>query len=80
MSNVRYGIIEGLFSNGEKEEITYGIAAYNVANAESSTVIVASVSDITIDRKRLEALVELCNREKLSPIHLKNVVEDFLAE
>ncbi len=38
------------------------------------------VSDITVDYEKISALVSLCNQLELSPIHLWDVVEDFLAE
>lgn len=37
------------------------------------------VGDISTDKAEVEALVELCNSGGLEPIHLLNVIEDFLA-
>lgn len=38
------------------------------------------VEDISLNRENLENLVSLMNKENLSPIHLMDVIEDFLAE
>ena len=36
------------------------------------------IDGVTPDRRKMERLVELCSRLELSPIHMDNVVEDFL--
>ena len=38
------------------------------------------VEDVTTDRARIEGLIADCNKYSLDPIHLMNVIEDFLAE
>lgn len=38
------------------------------------------IADISCDREKLAKLVDLCNHLALDPIHLRDVVEDFLAE
>ena len=38
------------------------------------------IKDISIDKKKVEQLVELCNKNKLSPIHLDDVIDDFLVD
>ena len=38
------------------------------------------VSNVSADREDVEELVQLCNKEKLDPIHLKDVVADFKKE
>lgn len=40
--------------------------------------IIDRISDIDTDREGVENLCKLCNKLKLSPIHLKDVVEDYL--
>ena len=37
------------------------------------------IEDISLSKGSVEALVVLCNQGKLDPIHLENVIEDFLA-
>lgn len=36
------------------------------------------INDITTDRDGLERLIGLCNSELLDPIHLEDVVMDFI--
>lgn len=38
------------------------------------------IEDITTDYARLAVLVKLCNELVLDPIHLEDVVEDFLSK
>ena len=40
--------------------------------------IVVRISDVDTDREGVENLCKLCNDLKLSPIHLREVVEDYL--
>lgn len=51
--------------------------AFGVAAVESDEVVI-SVRDISDDRDKVCALAALFNEERLSPLHLENVVEDFL--
>lgn len=51
---------------------SYGIAVYRKGHK------LQDVQDITTDKKQLEQLVDLCNREQLAYCHLYDVVEDFL--
>ena len=74
MNNIKYTVVESAPSAETNSTVTYGITAYDV----SSDKVVAHIGDITCDKARIEHLVELCNRGKLSPIHLRDVVEDFL--
>ncbi len=68
-----YYMIEETFkTETETEYVTYGIAVKN----ENS--VVATVSDISTDKAKVLALAELCNRQKLHPMQLKEVVEDML--
>ncbi len=74
-----YGIIKDTYREGASFRVSYGIAAYS-AKAEGKCSIILSVHDITSDKERIEALVCLCNRNELSSIHLRDVVEDFICE
>ena len=53
---------------------TYGIDV--ICDAEKCMAI----EDISTDSECVEALKELCNRCKVSPLHIKDVIEDFMAE
>ncbi len=51
---------------------TYGIIAVD------SEEIIAEIDDVTANRKALTELAELMNRDRLSLLHFKDAVEDFL--
>lgn len=72
-----YGITEEVYSIEKHSRKSYGIAAYS-DSGDSTATFVASVHDISSDRKSLDGLVLLCNRLELSLIHLNDAVEDFL--
>ena len=78
MTNVTYEILEEpCFSEG-MAYTSYGIAAYARSDLGEAPALIALVKDITPDGKALLELVKKCNLLKLSPLHLKDVVEDFL--
>ena len=80
IENVTYGVIEETYSIGSNKRTAYGIAAYSAAEIDGTSTIVASVRDISSDRGALEALAERLTCLELSPTHLDEVVEDFLAD
>ncbi len=76
---ITYGLTEEHYSLDADTRVAYGIAAYANADEDGTATIVASVHDITDNKQALAELVSLCNRLELSPTHLHDVVEDFLA-
>ena len=79
MTNVTYAITEEKYAFGGEKRTSYGIVAYANAEQDGTATIVASVRDITSDKKRLKKLVDDCNRLELSTVHLHDVVENFLS-
>ena len=53
---------------------TYGIAAL------SNGKCVAFVSDISTSSSAVRGLAKRCNKNSLDPVHLVDIVDDFLAE
>ena len=76
--NITYRIIKQELYIGTDTRISYGIAAYNNADESDTVSVIASVSDITSNIQMLSELVILCNKLQLSPLHLYDVIEDFL--
>ncbi len=58
--------------------IAYGIRA--VDNSNCNNEIVVEISNVTLKREEANILCNRCNKHKLSPVHLKDVCEDFLCE
>lgn len=69
---MKYVLIQRTYSIDGDCHIGYGIA-----HTEDSSL---SFEDLTTDLIAITKLVKLCNELDLSPIHLKDVVEDFLVE
>ncbi|MBQ4327978.1 MAG: hypothetical protein IJC32_06160 [Clostridia bacterium] len=78
MNAVIYERIRGITVSEGKRYTTYGIVARALCGSEQNSVTVASVPDISTDMAEVDALVARCNRLALSPVHLNDVVEDFL--
>lgn len=38
------------------------------------------ITDISLDRAKIENLIERMNLNELSPLHMMDIIEDFLAE
>lgn len=54
----------------------YGIAVYEMVNKNRKELI--RVSDVSTDKNAVENLIELFNKECLDPVHIYDVIEDFL--
>lgn len=57
---------------------SYGIHAFETTGMHIRPV--ACVHDITTIQAQAEHLAELCNRYQLSPVHLDDIIADYLAK
>lgn len=71
--STRYLLLEDVVTSGEITYHTYGIAVIQLGQDRRD-----EYHDICMDHDAASALVEKCNELNLDPIHLKDVVEDFL--
>ena len=55
-------------------EHTYGI------KVTSDGMLIAFTPNVSTDRQAVQRLTNLCTKEQLDPIHLNDVIEDFLLE
>lgn len=69
----RYVLLEDNLVFEENTYLTYGIAV-----AESDKTHGEEYHNISTDRDAVFSLVKRCNELLLDPVHLKDVVEDFL--
>lgn len=69
----RYRVVEEefVFDECNKKYITYGIAC------DENNIV---VSDITLNSDKIHRFVQLINDNDLSPVHIMDVIEDFLDE
>ncbi len=66
----KYGVfVENLQDSEESCCITYGISIENI-----------KIRNITVIRSEAEKLVDLLNHYDVSPIHFREIIEDFLEE
>lgn len=68
-----YRLLEKTQTIEGKELRTYGVSAF-----DSSGKLICEVSDITAVKEKAEYLAKLCEKMKLSPIHLFDVAEDYI--
>ena len=57
----------------ENGKVTYGISITD------KNGICGKIEDISPDKAEMEKLVSLCNELQLDPIHLEDIVDDFLS-
>jgi hypothetical protein len=75
---VVYEVVGEPHPSGDSNYISYGIAAYIDAATNNTKNVIAYVRDVTPNKTEIEDLVQKCNAFGLSPIHLVDVIEDFL--
>ncbi len=68
-------IAEHLHSDDIGDYIAFGISVLNSHHHE-----VERISDVSLHLKQIATLCEKCNTLALLPTHLRDVVEDFLAD
>lgn len=73
-----YQVVQSTYPHISEAPHTYGIAA--TTTYDECMVVLISVHDICQDLLAITMLVELCNQLQLDPIHLQDVVDDFLAD
>lgn len=78
MKNIKYGIVEEIYHLNGEVRTSYGIVVYSNADIDGTSTIIGSVRDITSDKDVIETFAQKLSLMELSPIHLKEVVEDFL--
>ncbi len=72
-----YSIFSERRSNEDVGEYTsYGIAVYFASYGIYREK--ARISDITQNKRELSELCALCTRSQLSPLHIFDVIEDFV--
>lgn len=69
---MKYIVVQGVYLIDGESHTGYGIAYTG-----NSTL---SFEDLTRNPTTIAELVRLCNELDLSPIHLRDVVEDFLIQ
>ena len=69
----KYSIFKENMSNEDGEYTSFGITI-----EDSNGDVIKSITDISTDEIVVRDLCERCNKGQLHPIHLYDVVEDFL--
>ena len=78
MEDQQYILLESNYTVNGIEYTTYGIALADCS--DGGAVIIKAIPDLSTDRERTRRLAELCGELHLSPLHLADVADDFLAE
>lgn len=74
---VKYIMTKSICFDCAEGRIGYGIAA--LIRERGVETVVEEYRDISPDFEKVKAFVKLCNRERLSLIHLADVTEDFVS-
>lgn len=71
----RYVPVQETVTTEEQEvRVTYGISVRTVEEE------IAFVRDVSTELEEIQALTDLCTEKQLDPLHLPDVIEDFLAD
>lgn len=73
-----YQVVNNTYLNNKEIIHTYGIAF--TTTYDDCIFVLSAVHDICQDHTAIKQLAELCNQLQLDPIHLQDVVDDFLAD
>ncbi len=73
---------EGILLNGKYELITTTIVHEEIGSYIGYGIRYGehTVTDISLDRAKIENLIKRMNSDDLSPLHMMDIIEDFLAE
>lgn len=73
---------EGILLNGNYELVTTTIVHEEIGSYIGYGIRYGehTVTDISLDRAKIENLIERMNSDELSPLHMMDIIEDFLAE
>ena len=72
-THMYYQITEELKTTEEKDYISYGVAVF-----DENDEIKAVVCDITPTYETAVRFLKLCEKNKISPLHLKDAAEDYI--
>ena len=70
-----YSIFQDVYTLDHRAHIGFGIIVVSIPNNK----IELKIEDITTSKCALCSLVQLCNELSLDPIHIYDVIEDFLS-
>ncbi len=60
------------------EYVSYGLRA--VRSIGENSEVIGEISDLTTDEAAARRLAQMCTRCRLDPIHIPEVIEDFLSD
>lgn len=74
-----YACVESEIADEESGFIrTYGIEMRMCAKNASESVLLLLIPDISTDREQIQRLVEWMDKLQIHPVHVEDVIEDFL--
>ena len=75
-SQASYILVQSTYFLQNSLHVGYGVAV--VIEDGSDVTVVKTVPNISSDRIAMARFVERCNARHLSPLHLQDVIEDFI--
>ena len=72
----RYVVTSQAYVEDGDSRIGYGIAA--MEHQDDEITVLAQIDGVTCDKTAIQALAHQCTALRLDPIHLRDIVEDFL--
>ena len=73
---MEYVLLTQHYTYNQITRINYGIGLIDKNDPEG--VLIDAVTDLSTNKNEVLHLIKLCNRLSLDPIHLRDIVNDFL--
>ena len=81
MSNdIIYEVVKVIYSFKNNKRESYGIVAYENPEPNDTPTVVASAYDLSNDEAKVQALADMCNKEKLLLVHFNDIILDFVTK
>lgn len=78
MKTYSYKVVKSTYPCDSNQQEEFGIAAVEVY--DGCAAVLTAVYHLSTDLDAVTAFADLCNRLELSPLHLSEAAEDFLAQ
>ena len=73
-----YILVQSTYANGTCTRTSFGIAV--VAKNDESMATLETYADLSSNKTSVQELVRMFNEAELEPIHLEDIVQDFLSD
>lgn len=71
---IEYSLFEETLTLDRTTYLSYGVAIFE------DDIIIRKINDVSVDYISVNKLIALCNDEQLEPIHIDEIIDDYLQD